>query len=1334
KGVNLSPFFGGQFVRYIHQNCDTAVHYFTVKADQRTWRGTTFTVILRGYAPDWILQDTCSATDTLRLCDKAEYQRYEYINPCQEKMELMADYLAQKRYTEYIDSVRYDFERRYRLKCLEAVGNETFTMTRDLHEYHYTLYYYDQAGNLVQTVPPKGVDVITNSSTLSTIQSYRASGSNEYFPSHTFNSLFECNSLNQVVTQSTPDAGETNFWHDNLGRVVMSEDQEQQDKGDYSYILFDDKGRPYEMGKLTTHEQMTWQIAFNPNDLHDFIDSAWIRREVIRTYYDTTAFDVNYLAFNQNNLRNLVSSFTYEDIQDNVDSTYLYAIHLNYDLDGNISQVLKEDRNLREINHHYKILEYEYDLVSGNVNYFYYQKEQIDQYTQCYKFDKSNRLTDVYSSSDLVHWDRDANYSYYLHGPLKREEIGELKVQGVDYAYTLQGRIKGVNSNTLSENRDIGQDGVLSGVNQTFARDMFGYSLGFYNGDYQAIGDANSTISSADHFLLDVNNSDFYDGAKDLYNGNIRHMVTAIRPFMGSSGEPQGMAYSYDQLNRLVSADAWNSADSANNIWDNSSTVAISSYHTEYSYDPNGNILSLLRTGASSVNLNMDDLSYNYISGTNQLEYVDDVVTSGNYSEDLDDQSSWNYQYDEVGNLIHDESEEIELIEWNNRGKVRKIVRTGSTTPMNKLMYSDLTVSGEVNYMNNTLHRHGGDGWNNGTAVSDNYLYGDGYIEWEVSGSTMHHKKVKVGLAYSNVAHSAIDYMWLYDLYDGVRAKNGGTLLHYTGDYTGTTILLRIERKADSIYWYRNGRLVTKMQETSPGSPLLIDIHMYYNNNEIKEPRVYGFSQTTGGTVSTKPDLEFEYGPDGHKIVKRVINKNGSGVITDTTVTYYIRDIQGNILATYEMNKDTFRLESQVVYGNKRIGYREVDSILSIAGNIVNPVFGSDEHEHKRGKKRYEFSNHLGNVLIVLSDKRTLICNGPEEYYSAELITAQDYYPFGMIMPGRSMTNSPNGYSFGFNGKEKMQSINDQGDVLDFGARIYNSSLGKFLSVDPQLNDWTANSPYSFAANSPVFCIDFNGEAPLPMPDVVPWALMVKNAALAAGVEFTFQVVDQYMINPSMSFDQAIASVDYSDVAVEAGLGALNVFDFTGSKYVKQFSKLFKGKYREYSLYAVQQGIDVIESAVNDAAKDILNGDEVDVWGIISNAIGEELTTEILNASISKATDRAMKRSRKKYNKHLDKAVSATSESSSLKKQLDKTKSKKKRKKLKRQLKRANKKVDKYTNKANKTLYKTYVKINGNEYSQALYNRAKGVTANEINKRLTNIIVGEVEGGDVGHK
>lgn len=51
----------------------------------------------------------------LKLCDKSLYQSIPYKSRCREKLEIQAEYLAQKAYTEYIDSVKHDFKTRYLL-------------------------------------------------------------------------------------------------------------------------------------------------------------------------------------------------------------------------------------------------------------------------------------------------------------------------------------------------------------------------------------------------------------------------------------------------------------------------------------------------------------------------------------------------------------------------------------------------------------------------------------------------------------------------------------------------------------------------------------------------------------------------------------------------------------------------------------------------------------------------------------------------------------------------------------------------------------------------------------------------------------------------------------------------------------------------------------------------------------------------------------------------------------------------------------------------------------------------------------------------------------------
>ena len=94
-------------------------------------------------------------------------------------------------------------------------------------------------------------------------------------------------------------------------------------------------------------------------------------------------------------------------------------------------------------------------------------------------------------------------------------------------------------------------------------------------------------------------------------------------------------------------------------------------------------------------------------------------------------------------------------------------------------------------------------------------------------------------------------------------------------------------------------------------------------------------------------------------------------------------------------------------------------------------------------------------------------------YYEAKVLRASDYYPFGWEMPNRKYSDGDE-YRFGFNGKE------DDGDwgtqnIQDYGFRLYNPSIAKFLSVDPLGKSFPYYTPYQFAGNKPIWAVDMDG-------------------------------------------------------------------------------------------------------------------------------------------------------------------------------------------------------------------------------------------------------------------
>jgi RHS repeat-associated protein len=84
-----------------------------------------------------------------------------------------------------------------------------------------------------------------------------------------------------------------------------------------------------------------------------------------------------------------------------------------------------------------------------------------------------------------------------------------------------------------------------------------------------------------------------------------------------------------------------------------------------------------------------------------------------------------------------------------------------------------------------------------------------------------------------------------------------------------------------------------------------------------------------------------------------------------------------------------------------------------------------------------------------------------------------------MEMPGRKY--NPQGYRYGFNGKENDRSGEwGLGLVQDYGARIYSPGLGRWLSTDPLEAKAPAWTPYRSFFCNPILYMDIDGQFELP--------------------------------------------------------------------------------------------------------------------------------------------------------------------------------------------------------------------------------------------------------------
>ncbi len=235
---------------------------------------------------------------------------------------------------------------------------------------------------------------------------------------------------------------------------------------------------------------------------------------------------------------------------------------------------------------------------------------------------------------------------------------------------------------------------------------------------------------------------------------------------------------------------------------------------------------------------------------------------------------------------------------------------------------------------------------------------------------------------------------------------------------------------------------------------------------------------------SGKDNLKFEYDAMGNRVAKYVMDGQTSFA---KHVTYYVRDASGSVMAVYEHDLETpesYHLSERHIYGSSRVGMiTEKVEFEYVYGNLPTEELvptlaieetGNFELEYSVGKKQYELSNHLGNVLAVISDWKLPVISGASVVsYTTVVVSSQDYSPFGVTLSGRSWSA---GYRYGFNGKEKdPEGMGGGGNTYDYGFRIYNQSLAKFLSTDPLVKSYPTYSPYHFAANSPIKFIDLDG-------------------------------------------------------------------------------------------------------------------------------------------------------------------------------------------------------------------------------------------------------------------
>ena len=318
----------------------------------------------------------------------------------------------------------------------------------------------------------------------------------------------------------------------------------------------------------------------------------------------------------------------------------------NYDGNGNVLWTVKYTAGLG-----YKTMDYTYDDL-GNVTKSIYQKgTAAETLVHYFEYDKNNRLVSTYTNTTdnattkVLH----AKYSYYLHGPLKRIELGD-KLQGLDYVYGIDGKLKSINNANAA--KDPGSDGGSNG----FAADVFGMNFEYHSGDYSntAIG-----LPSMQTNITAAN-----------YNGNINGISWFSRKPSSADVAPVMNTFAYDAIGQLTE-NRWGTPN-----FTGSAFVSANEINREkgLTYDGHGNIKTLQRTASAGTVTN--NFTYNYQANTNKLTSVTGYA---------------NYTYDGIGQLASQVKGSAGMyLDYDVSGKVTKIYSNAAkSTVMLSFVYDD---------------------------------------------------------------------------------------------------------------------------------------------------------------------------------------------------------------------------------------------------------------------------------------------------------------------------------------------------------------------------------------------------------------------------------------------------------------------------------------------------------------------------------------------------------------------------------------------------------------------------------------------------------------------
>ncbi len=227
--------------------------------------------------------------------------------------------------------------------------------------------------------------------------------------------------------------------------------------------------------------------------------------------------------------------------------------------------------------------------------------------------------------------------------------------------------------------------------------------------------------------------------------------------------------------------------------------------------------------------------------------------------------------------------------------------------------------------------------------------------------------------------------------------------------------------------------------------------------------------------------LQYAYDSEGNRIKKKM----------GSTETHYVRGAGGETIAMYE-------------------GGSIVSHNILAGADLVGTWDGT--------QRRYFLKDHLGSVRTTVDQ------SGNVDGYD-------DYYPFGLTMPGRSSNSANPNDDYKFTGHERDD---EAGLTIDYMmARNYDPIIGRFMQIDPLADQFPGWSPYNYTFNNPLIHTDPDGRS--------PWRLVKMGVNIAKRSYKTYKKTGKLDVKAA-AVDEVVSLVENVKTLADGELNGDDVY------------------------------------------------------------------------------------------------------------------------------------------------------------------------------------------------